>query len=80
MQKKTEKMLEIQKVMLKNLILIRHFGLNHHFLTNLNNLHSIYFVDENTNSLQKTERKIFGKCQSYAHLNYGCHLGHQTPS
>jgi hypothetical protein len=37
-------------------------------------------ADENTNLLRKTLRKNIGKYQSYATLNFGRHLGHQTPS
>jgi hypothetical protein len=32
---------------------------------------SILVADENTNSLQKPERKNIGKCPSYAPLNFG---------
>jgi hypothetical protein len=36
---------------------------------------SIHDADKNTNSLQKIGRKNVGKCQSYAFLNFGRHLG-----
>jgi hypothetical protein len=66
--------------MSKNLILIRHFGSNHHFCLVLLTVLSIYVADKNTNALQKTERKNIRKCQSYAPFNFSRHLGHQTLS
>jgi hypothetical protein len=40
----------------------------------------IYVADKNTNALLKAERKNIGKLLIYATLNFGRHIGHQTPS
>jgi hypothetical protein len=37
----------------------------------------IHVADKNTNSMQKTERKNIGKCQSNAVLNFSRPFGHQ---
>jgi hypothetical protein len=49
-KRKIEKLLETLKIMLKNLILIRHFGSIHHFCLIRQNMLTIYVADEKTNS------------------------------
>jgi hypothetical protein len=50
------------------------------FLTHLTKMLLIHVADKNKNTLQKAERKNIGKFLSYATLNFGRHIGHQTPS
>jgi hypothetical protein len=58
MEKKVWKMLEILRVMLKNMILIHHFRSIHYFLLIQRYLLPICVADEKENSLQKSKRRI----------------------
>jgi hypothetical protein len=49
------------------------------FLSNVTNKLLIHDADKKQTHCKKTKRKNIGKCQNYAPLNFGRHLGHQTP-
>jgi hypothetical protein len=64
--------------MLIKRILIRHLGSIHHVLFIWPNKSSGHVAGQNINLLQNTECKNVVKSQSYAHLIFDRHLGHQS--